>query len=168
LTEELRNWAIIMVGSWLLIFCIHFSPTLRSIFAHPHFVFLGSISFGMYLIHGFLMRSTLAWIMYGLLPEPDGAGSRVNSDVHRLTWDVIDSIIFMLWMIPLIYLSKLWRDYVDPMCIKFALVAEEVFLGKRALLETIGAVGFGTVDYMLRANPHELKVMRAMEGGSKE
>jgi len=118
----------------------------------------------MYLIHGFLMRSTLVWIMYGLLPEPDGLGSRVNSDMLRLTWDVVDSIIFMLWMIPLIYFSKLWRDYVDPMCVKFALVAEEVFLGKRALSETIGA----TVNYIVRANTHELKVMRAMEGGSKE
>jgi len=105
--------------------------------------------------------------MYGLLPEPDGLGSRVNSDMLRLTWDVVDSIIFMLWMIPLIYFSKLWRDYVDPMCVKFALVAEEVFLGKRALSETIGAIGYGAVNYILRATTHELKGMRAMEGGSK-
>ena len=156
-----------MVGSWLLIFSIHFSPTLRSIFSHPHFVFLGSISFGMYLIHGFLMRSTLAWIMYGLLPEPDGSGCRVNGDTQGLMWDVTDSIIFILWIIPLIYLSKLWRDYVDPMCIRFALIAEEVLLGTRALSETIGAIGYGAVNYILRATTHELKGMRAMEGGSK-
>jgi hypothetical protein len=122
----------------------------------------------MYLIHGFLMRSTLAWIMYGLLPEPDGSGSRVNGNTQRLMWDVIDTIIIILWMIPLVFLSKLWRDHVDPTCIKFALMAEEVLLGKRALSETIGAIGCGTVNYILRANTHELKVMNDMEGGSKE
>jgi hypothetical protein len=170
LTEGEYTWAMPLVGSWLFIFAIHFSPTLRHFLSYPSFVFLGSISFGMYLIHGFLMRSTLVWIIYGFLPETEGWVRRVGGHGQlsehrfRLVWDILNSIIFILWMFPLVYLSKLWRDRVDPFCIKFAQWGEQVLLGKREFSKTVTAIGYNVVSLV----QHGQLTVHVLEKGTKE
>lgn len=162
-----------LVGSWLFIFAIHFSPLLRHFLSYPFFVFLGSISFGMYLIHGFLLRSTLVWIIYGILPETEswvrrvgGNGQQLSQQRFQLIWDIINTIIFVLWMIPLVYLSKMWRDRVDPVCIKFAQWGEEVLLGKRDFSRTINDIRYTAVSLVQRPQSNGIITVNDMEKGS--
>ena len=129
----------------------------------------------MYLIHGFLIRSTLVWILYGILPESEGwvrrvggHGQEVSEQRFRLIWDIINSIIFVLWMIPLVYLSKLWRDHVDPVCVKFAQWGEQVLLGKREFSRTVTAIGHGAVNLVRRSQSHMESTAHDVEKATKE
>ena len=128
----------------------------------------------MYLIHGFLMRSTLVWIIYGFLPETEGWVRRVGGHGQlsehrfRLIWDILNSIIFILWMFPLVYLSKLWRDRVDPVCIKFAQWGEQVLLGKREFSKTVTAIGYDVVSLVQHRQPNFESTVHDVEKGTKE
>lgn len=52
-------------GAQILCFSIMISPELRKALSGKLCLFLGSISFSMYLLHGPLMRSVLAWMAFG-------------------------------------------------------------------------------------------------------
>jgi hypothetical protein len=102
----------------------------------------------MYLIHSFLMRSVLVWIVYGLIPESGGFVRRMNDyEAERvpksLFWTIITIVAIGLWFVLLTVLSKLWRDKLDPHFMKFAQYGEEVMMGKRRIVES----------YQLRAWP---------------
>jgi hypothetical protein len=58
-----RFWA--SIGAQLLCLSIYFSPPLRRTLSLPIPCYLGSVSFSMYLLHGPLMRSVLATIVFG-------------------------------------------------------------------------------------------------------
>ena len=64
-------------------------------------------------------------------------------------------------MFPLLYLSKLWRDRVDPVCIKFAQWGEQVLLGKREFSKTV--IG-RNVDSLVQ---HRQITVHDMEKGTK-
>ncbi|KKY17705.1 hypothetical protein UCRPC4_g05338 [Phaeomoniella chlamydospora] len=54
------------LGAQLLCACILFSPGLRRVFeTGPWMTWLGSVSMGIYLLHGPLMRSVLAYLVFG-------------------------------------------------------------------------------------------------------
>src|SRR5438552_9182706 len=52
-----------------LIFSILFSATLQRFLSHRYFVFLGNISFPLYLIHGTFIRIPLQWAVIWMLPR---------------------------------------------------------------------------------------------------
>jgi peptidoglycan/LPS O-acetylase OafA/YrhL len=142
------KWAFPLLSGLLLIFAIHFSAPLRRILSHPYFVFLGSVSFPMYLIHSFLMRSVLVWIVYGFIPESGGFVRRMNDYEadplpKSLFWTIVTIIAIGLWFVLLTVLSTLWRDKLDGHFMKFAQYGEEVMMGKRQIFES----------YPLRAGP---------------
>ena len=60
--ELMRFWPTI--GAQLLCLTIFCSPHLRRFLSHPVFLWLGKVSFPMYLIHGTLMRSLLSWLLF--------------------------------------------------------------------------------------------------------
>lgn len=57
-----RYWPTI--GAQLLSFTIVLSPHMRRMLSHPLLLWLGKISFPLYLLHGSLMRSVLAWMTF--------------------------------------------------------------------------------------------------------
>jgi peptidoglycan/LPS O-acetylase OafA/YrhL len=132
-------WAFPWASATLLIFSIHFSPFLRRLFSHPFAVFLGSISFPLYLIHSILMRSVLVWVIYGIIPESDGIVARL-SDFEgtrppiSLLWSFVVVCTFASWLALVIYLSKLWRDKLDGQFVKLSSWMEDLMLGKVHLL----------------------------------
>jgi hypothetical protein len=101
----------------------------------------------MYLIHGFMMRSVGAWMVYRLVPQGDGLVGRWNRGHERdappsLTSPVIlqailDASVLGLWLALVMYLSTLWRDTLDIRCVKASRWGEDVLLGKRKVVESI-------------------------------
>jgi hypothetical protein len=124
---------------------MHFSPFLRKIFSYPICVFLGSISFPMYLIHSMLMRSVLAWVIYGFIPESGGLARRLSdwddpAPQKSLFWTMITAFTYASWGLLLVYLSVLWRDKLDGHFVKIAAMAEEIMLGKRSPLVSLSGL----------------------------
>ena len=60
--ELMRFWPTI--GAQLLCLTIICSTHLRRFLSHPVFLWLGKISFPLYLLHGTLMRSILSWLLF--------------------------------------------------------------------------------------------------------
>jgi len=127
------RWAYTQLGAGILIFSIHFSPTLRRIFSFRYAVFFGSISFAVYLTHSFLMRSILTWVMFGLLP-------RSSEDVGWFAWVIVRSLAFASFFALLTAISTLWRNRIDRVALFVAQWSEEVLLGKRAVLDSIDGI----------------------------
>jgi hypothetical protein len=144
-----QMWAWPLFGAFSLILSIQFSPIIRQMLSHRHLLFLGSISFPMYLLHSPLMRSILTWVKFGLLPHSADAMMQHVSGPNReytapvkaygvdLLWTVVNWVAYGLWMALLIYVCVVWRDRVDVLCVEFARWTEEVMLGKRNLWGTM-------------------------------
>lgn len=125
-----------LLGASLLIFSILFSPLLRHSLSHHYLVFLGGISFSMYLLHAILMRTVLAWVIYGLLRQPwqeeTVEGNEIQHQSHPLTFisSILRDVALVLWLGLLLYVSTLWKNWVDFYSISLSKWLEEVMAGK--------------------------------------
>jgi peptidoglycan/LPS O-acetylase OafA/YrhL len=124
-----HRWAFSLIGAILLIYAIHYSPALRKIFSWRYAVFFGSISFPVYLIHSFVMRSLLVWVVYGMIPE--------SPVVVRYT---LNWIAFLAYFALIIYLSVEWNRVIDSRCGKFTAWLEDIMVGKKSVLGTLLAM----------------------------
>jgi len=101
--------------------------------SHPYAVFFGSISFPVYLIHAFLMRSVLVWVIYGMIPEGP-----------LLVRYLLNAAAFLGYLGMVTWLSVLWRDRIDSACVLITQWVEEVMVGKKTILGSIsGLTGRG-------------------------
>jgi hypothetical protein len=101
----------------------------------------------MYLIHGFMMRSVAAWMVYSLVPQRDGLVGRWDRGNERdaaplwtspvILQAILDASMLALWLALVMYLSTHWRDTLDVQCVKASRWGEEVLLGKRKVVESI-------------------------------
>ena len=132
------------IGAFLLITSILFSPALQHLLSNRHLVFLGSISFSMYLLHATMMRTVLAWIVFGLLPSPTIFPNVAVDELDSVVVRVVElntpstvmgakGIVFALWMMLLIFISTIWRDRVDGFSIEFARSVEDIMSGRRSI-----------------------------------
>lgn len=120
---------------------ILFSPIIRRFLSHRYFVFLGSISFSLYLLHGTFIRLPLQWILVLVLPKiaPDilvtsGDENLVYMDCPSFGCRFIASIAYLIWFALLLAFSKVWKDNVDILGIHVSRWAEDVVLGKRRVI----------------------------------
>jgi peptidoglycan/LPS O-acetylase OafA/YrhL len=93
---------------------LHLSPLARNILSNRFFLWLGRMSFAVYLLHNQILRSVLCWMLYGFnLPE---------EGEPRLT---LDSPIRLFMVVPF-YLAltygsaHLWTTYVDAWCARIS------------------------------------------------
>lgn len=115
-------------GLELIALSIHFSPTLKDMFSNRYFLWLGKNSFGVYLIHGTLIRWVLAWCLFGVtLPAPRqnekgewhaGPNLTMKGPLVRIFW-------IPLWFVLVYFLGNLWINYVDPMCARWTVAIEQ-------------------------------------------
>src|SRR5271170_2865867 len=128
-----HKWAYPFIGSVLIIFSIQFSPDLRRILSHRFLVFYGGISFSLFLMHGFMMRWLLSWVINGFLPQ-------------ETYWRyLLNTIAFGLWISLVTSLALVWRNKFENRCREFAEWLQEVMVGgkkgPRTLLDTGSSVG---------------------------
>ena len=95
----------------------------------------------MYLIHSFLMRSVLVWVIYGLIPDSGGIvrrlsdyGSETEIDSEKsIFWSFITVVAMGLWFCLLTVLSVLWKDKLDGYFMRFSQWGEEIMLEGKGL-----------------------------------
>jgi peptidoglycan/LPS O-acetylase OafA/YrhL len=107
------------VGAQMVCFGVMFSPSMRKVLSHRALLWLGSISFPIYLLHGPLMRSVLVYLLYfptsigfGLVAREDGTANPETyiPTPHACRLGIILTIFFTF----LLYVAQLWKIYVEP------------------------------------------------------
>lgn len=94
------------------------SPALQRLLSSRYLLFLGRMSFAVYLLHGPLMKTTLVWLLYGVQAPPDKENMQGQVVLTRLTYPGHLSLIAwqIVWL-PMLYgIANLWMTYVDPWC----------------------------------------------------
>lgn len=105
-------------GLQLIAIGLHFSPKMRDILSNRAFLWLGKQSFAVYLLHGPLLRSVLAWLVYGFhtLPDTVDEGAMPVANYTPFPGFMHLYVILVMW-IPLSYAAAFaWTTYVDPYC----------------------------------------------------
>ncbi|KAF1985506.1 hypothetical protein K402DRAFT_357556 [Aulographum hederae CBS 113979] len=100
------------VGAQLLCLSIHVSQDLKALFSIRVFTWLGSVSLSMYLLHGPLMRSVLAWMAFGpayLLGVRNSEGKIPAPSGFALT------IILLSWFGLLLVIVHIWTKRIEPL-----------------------------------------------------
>ena len=119
-----------------------FSPSLKRFFSNPKFVYVGSISFPLYLIHGTFIRLPLAWGFFRLLPSlpwlhilqetNDAKGEPVIlMECNSFGCISTAAVMYVLWFMVLLMFCRFWKARIDIHGITFSKWAEDVFTGKR-------------------------------------
>jgi len=108
------------LGAQLLIIAIILSPSLQHFFAHPLFLWLGKLSFQIYLIHGSLLRSALVWMVYafGTVRQEtrtlaDGTKGVVRTVGVAPTNVWVYVVVVPVWTAGVLVLAQLWNRYVE-------------------------------------------------------
>lgn len=133
------------IGGSFLILSLLLSPHLRHLLSHRHLIFLGGISYALYLLHATLMRSLLAYIIYSIPKRTErkvvivnhlGEQLRIDTVVTKVWrgWGVVRSLLFGVWMVLLVVLAHVWRKKVDGLSLWVSKWLEEVASGKRGIL----------------------------------
>ncbi len=145
-----RYWT--SVGAQLITLAVVISPRLQDTLAHPAFVWLGSVSLPMYLIHGPLVRSLLAWMLFGWQRPISYHSQDVNGDLidswqqRSFPHSWVFCIALPVFLLILLWASHLWTTWVEPWCASVTKRIEDVMCGnepgeKGALPMTNGCHG---------------------------
>jgi len=126
-----------MAGASLVVLAVVMSAPLRQLFSLPPLVWLGSLSFSLYLLHGPLLRSVLAWIVYGMptLWDQDIVTESVGlvALFLRFVRGLAQFGLLLSWCSLLVACAVLWRDHVDKRSVAISKWAEDVFNGNKKL-----------------------------------
>lgn len=128
-----RYWT--SVGAQLITLAVVISPGIQELLSHPSLVWLGSVSLPLYLIHGPLVRSLLAWMLFGWQKpvshhSQDVPGTRVDSSQRRLFPDRwVFCIVLPVFLLILLWASHLWTTWVEPWCASMTKRIEGVMCG---------------------------------------
>ena len=151
---------IVGFGAIFLITAILFSPSIRHFLSNRTFVFLGSISFPLYLLHGTFIRLPLAWAFFGVLPHlpflnileftEDSNGEPIilmtcRSFGCRLT----ATILFFTWLAGLLAFCRIWKSRVDILGVHFSRWMEDIVMGRKQV-EIHGTLSGVVGDGMVR------------------
>ncbi|KAJ5883096.1 uncharacterized protein N7473_009982 [Penicillium subrubescens] len=111
------------IGAQMICSAVLFSPTLRLALSKEYLVWLGKASFPLYLLHGPLMRSILAWMLFIYPGTPQGfseSSSRNEQDSEKQR-DMrgsepgrpIPVLMLAPFFLILFIVVRLWQSTVD-------------------------------------------------------
>lgn len=129
-------------GAIFFILSVQFSPNLKRFFSYRAFVFLGSISFPLYLLHGTFIRLPLAWSLFSLIPSlPFLNVLEYTKDSHGDPVIIMEctgfgckftaTVIFLVWFTVLMMCCRIWKSKVDIIGVHVSKYMEELVTGKR-------------------------------------
>ena len=121
-SEVAREWA--SIGALILLFAIIISPHLRILLSRPPLIWLGKVSFPIYLLHGIFMRTMLAWFVFaGQIPIAyESNGTTIYRYGQPSEFRIYVSII--LSMGTMLLASHYWSDNIEPVFGKISKRAE--------------------------------------------
>ncbi|WP_091230297.1 acyltransferase family protein [Fontibacillus panacisegetis] len=99
------------LGAAMILFALLRSKVLQKVFGWKPFVYLGQISFSLYLIHFTFLNTYSAFLF-----------SKV---IHHISYNLAYAITFMASMVPLFILSHYYMKYIDQGAIKLARKVEK-------------------------------------------
>lgn len=99
------------LGSAMILFALLRSKVLQHLFGWKPFVYLGQISFSLYLIH-FIFLNTFSAFLF----------SKV---IHYFSYNLAYAITFLVSMVPLFILSHYYMKYIDQGALKLARKVEK-------------------------------------------
>ena len=110
--ELMRFWPTL--GAQLLTFTVVMSPHLRRGLSHRWFLWLGKISFPLYLLHGSFMRSILAWLLFcrSKLTEIEEEGHKYMR--YPLPGAATFIVAMPIFFLILFTATHLWASKVEP------------------------------------------------------
>ena len=105
------------LGVDLIILGVVFNSTAKNLLSSPTLCWMGMQSFAIYLLHAPLIRTVLAWILYGASEQPYLGKDDEGNDLP-LGWAPITKPWIVFLAIPLFYaflyrVAQLWSRYVD-------------------------------------------------------
>ncbi|KAI9737035.1 MAG: hypothetical protein M1834_000625 [Cirrosporium novae-zelandiae] len=135
--DQGRFWS--GIGAQLLCLAVLFSPTLKRLLTHPFLMWLGASSFPIYLLHGPLVRSLLAWMTFGVgamnfhpqppPPTPEGEEPPPPQYIPMPPgWTLC--VILPAFAIALLSLCHVWTMRIEPLFGKATKRFEDICYGK--------------------------------------
>lgn len=113
------------IGLDLIVMGLHFSDAARNVLASKPFIWLGRMSFAVYLLHNQILRSLLCWMVYGFSlpeqPEPlqdELTGEWFTPEAPRLQFPGATRLFMVLpiYWFTVYGAAWLWTTYVDAWC----------------------------------------------------
>jgi len=109
------------------IVAIFISPALRELLSTRVFLWLGKVSFAVYLTHGTLLRTVLTWMLYGTIStatEPPKNEKGEPIWLQRRPWPVM-AISIPVWLCLVYTIAYLWTVHVDGWCARLTAKLEQ-------------------------------------------
>ena len=118
------------LGVNLLTLGVMFNDTAKKILSTSFFCWMGKLSFPIYLLHAPLIRTVLAWVLFGASVRPDQGNDEEGNQLPP-GWLPIANRWIVVMALPLFYVflyrvAHLWAQYVDPFCGKVTNWFEEL------------------------------------------
>ena len=130
-TMQPKRWTALGVD--IVAFALQLNAPAKAVLSNKFFLWLGKNSFAVYLIHGTLLRTVLAWLVYGISGE-HGEPWRVtiNEDgdevlppwLPRTTGPIFWGSV-VVWLCLVYWCAHLWTTYVDAWCGKVTKMLED-------------------------------------------
>ncbi|KAF2645448.1 hypothetical protein P280DRAFT_465281 [Massarina eburnea CBS 473.64] len=109
-------------GLMFIAFGIVLSPFLQKALSSKYLLFFGRMSFAVYLLHHSMMKTVLAWMLYGVHTKPAHMNDKNQPEITRLEYPGHPTLL--MWCIvwwPMLYgVAYLWTQHVDPRCERLA------------------------------------------------
>ena len=130
-----RTWPT--MGSSLLCFTIIMSPHLRKILSKRPLLWLGKISFPLYLLHGSFMRSILSWLLFAKqslveFEEQNGSETYVIMK-YPLPGASTFCIVLPIFFAVLFLATQFWATKIEPHFGAVTKLLEDIMFGKREI-----------------------------------
>ncbi|SLM39734.1 Acyltransferase 3 [Lasallia pustulata] len=129
-----RFWPTL--GAQIVTLSVIFSPALRRMLSHRFLLWLGKVSFPLYLLHGTFMRSLLAWVLYGgrLTVETEEWDDNVKEHyrVNRIPAPrpLVFFFVLPLWAVVVLSATHLWAVNVEPWFGVITAKCEDMMFGR--------------------------------------
>lgn len=107
------------LGAQMVCFGVILSPFMRRSLSHPALLWLGSVSFPLYLIHGPLMRSVLVHLLYLPMSLRFQPSRRADGTLDPESYIPTPSssrlvVVLVVFFAFLLYVVQQWATHVEP------------------------------------------------------